>query len=131
MHLVVLLCQLISVLGVKTELKKLTGTDDLTLAHYLITLDSPEQISEYIHEYLGSSSAVDDFASAFIKLKEFDQDSKQTNSKKLAALTGTNGNSSSSTTSTSASSSINNTNGADVKKPRRRRGNKKESPEDF
>lgn len=94
----------------RKELKKLTGTEDITLAQYLITLESSQQIRDYIYEYLGSNSSVQEFADAFLSFKEFDQDNKQqTNSKKTSA------------TNTQQLNNNNNSINTDGKKTRNRR----------
>ena len=55
------------------HLPPLTHSSDLTLPHYLMTLDSPSQVREYIHEYLGTGEAVDAFCEGFLRMKEFEQ----------------------------------------------------------
>jgi hypothetical protein len=40
------------------QLKKLNGTEDLTLVHFCMTLNSAAEIKEYLVQYLGSSQPV-------------------------------------------------------------------------
>ena len=56
----------------KEHLTPLTHSSDLSLPHYLMTLESPADIREYIYEYLGSSAGVQQFADGFIAMKEFE-----------------------------------------------------------
>lgn len=44
------------------QLKRINGSDDLTLLHFCMSLDSAADIREYLSEYLGSSPAVSFFA---------------------------------------------------------------------
>jgi hypothetical protein len=53
-------------------LKNITGTDDITLCHYLMTIESPSQCAEYVHELLGSlgkTAKVDNFLEGFLERK--------------------------------------------------------------
>lgn len=52
------------------EIKKLNGSDDLTLIQFCYTLDSAVEIREYFAEYLGSTPQVSQFATEFIRRKE-------------------------------------------------------------
>jgi hypothetical protein len=52
------------------QLKRLNGSDDLTLMQFCMSLDSAAEIRQYLSEYLGSSPAVTNFATEFIKYKE-------------------------------------------------------------
>jgi len=56
----------------KIQLNELTGSSELTLAHYLMTLKSPLQIEEHAHSVLGNSPRVNEFIAEFIRHKEFD-----------------------------------------------------------
>jgi hypothetical protein len=49
------------------QLKSLTGSDDTTLVYFLMSLTSPEEVREYIAEYLGAGPKSSLFADEFIK----------------------------------------------------------------
>eukprot|EP00455_Lapot_gusevi_P005049 TRINITY_DN1212_c0_g1_i9.p1 TRINITY_DN1212_c0_g1~~TRINITY_DN1212_c0_g1_i9.p1 ORF type:complete len:202 (-),score=96.61 TRINITY_DN1212_c0_g1_i9:112-693(-) len=57
----------------REEMTKLTGSDDITLVSFLNTLDSPNQIREYLHQYLGDSPAVEQFYNNFLINRDFDR----------------------------------------------------------
>ena len=46
---------------------------DLTLAHYLITLDSDAEIREYVSFILGTGEAAQRFAEGFLQHRDFDR----------------------------------------------------------
>lgn len=48
------------------QMVKLQGTDDLTLVSFCMTLKDPTEIRQYLAAYLGSSPAVNSFATDFI-----------------------------------------------------------------
>jgi len=54
----------------RSSLEQLTGSSDLTLAHFLLTLDSRSQIEEYIAEYLGRSPESAKFTAGFIRHRD-------------------------------------------------------------
>jgi len=55
------------------QLIKLTGSSDSTpLLHYLMTVDSQSEITEYLKSYLGDKEGVDEFATGFLRHKEFE-----------------------------------------------------------
>uniref|UniRef100_A0A6S8CDN4 GYF domain-containing protein n=1 Tax=Aureoumbra lagunensis TaxID=44058 RepID=A0A6S8CDN4_9STRA len=54
----------------KTQLKKITGSDDLTLIQFCMTLDDTSEIRQYLSMYLGSTPPVAAFANEFIKRKQ-------------------------------------------------------------
>lgn len=54
----------------KDQMKKLNGTDDLTLVSFCMTLTDPVEIRQYLTAYLGSSPQVNNFATEFIKRKD-------------------------------------------------------------
>ena len=51
------------------QLKRLSGSGDLTLMHFCMTLDDPAEIRETLSAYLGEKPEVSQFASEFIKRK--------------------------------------------------------------
>jgi hypothetical protein len=51
-------------------LRRLNGSGDITLMQFCMSLQSAGEIREYLSEYLGSSAAVTNFASDFIKYKD-------------------------------------------------------------
>lgn len=53
----------------KDEMKKLNGTDDITLASFCMSLKDPEEIRQYFTAYLGSTPPVNKFATEFISKK--------------------------------------------------------------
>ena len=53
----------------KTQLLKITKSDDETLVRFCFTLDSPADIREYMRNYMGSTPQVSAFASEFIRRK--------------------------------------------------------------
>jgi hypothetical protein len=55
----------------KKQLTAITGNDDTTLVSFLSSLKSADAIRDYIYEYLGRSSEVEEFANEFILQKEF------------------------------------------------------------
>lgn len=54
----------------KAQLKKITGSDDLTLIQFCMTLDDTSEIRQYLSMYLGSTPQVATFANEFIKKKQ-------------------------------------------------------------
>jgi len=48
-----------------TQMKQLTGNDDTTLADFLYSLPSDDEVHSYLSMYLGSSHAVETFAKEF------------------------------------------------------------------
>ena len=63
----------------KTQLKKITGSDDLTLVHFCMTLADSSEIRQYLSLYLGSTPQVAAFANEFIQRKSGKADTKTTN----------------------------------------------------
>ena len=57
----------------RTQLNQLTGSSDLTLAHYLLSLDSAQQVEETCITYLGATEPVRRFAHEFIANAQFDK----------------------------------------------------------
>ena len=55
----------------RTEMRKITGSDDLTLLEFCYSLESDEEIREYLQMYLGSSAQVNTFAADFTLRKAF------------------------------------------------------------
>lgn len=53
----------------KDQMRKLSGSDDLTLIAFCMTLSDPVEIKGYLTAYLGSSSQVNNFATEFINRK--------------------------------------------------------------
>lgn len=53
----------------KEQMRKLNGTDDMTLVAFCMTLSDPIEIKQYITEYLGNTAQVNNFASEFINRK--------------------------------------------------------------
>ena len=53
------------------EMKKLTGSEDLTLLEFCYSLESDSEIQEYLKMYLGNSPRVSSFASDFTLRKNF------------------------------------------------------------
>jgi len=53
----------------KEQMKKLNGSDDLTLIAFCMTLTDPVEIRQYLTAYLGSSAQVGSFATEFINRK--------------------------------------------------------------
>jgi len=53
----------------KSQLSKITNSDDETLVRFCFTLDSPADIREYMRNYMGSTPQVSAFASEFIRRK--------------------------------------------------------------
>ena len=53
----------------KDQMKKLNGTDDLTLVSFCMTLDDAVEIRQYLTTYLGSTPQVNNFATEFINKK--------------------------------------------------------------
>jgi hypothetical protein len=50
----------------KDQMRKLNGSDDLTLVSFCMTLNDPNEIRQYLTAYLGSTPQVNNFASEFI-----------------------------------------------------------------
>ena len=55
----------------KAEMKKITGSDDLSLVEFCYSLESDAEIKEYLKMYLGSSEQVSAFAADFTLRKDF------------------------------------------------------------
>jgi len=53
----------------KDQLRQITGSDDLTLAHFCMTLNDEAEIKQYLTAYLGTSNQVNSFAGEFISRK--------------------------------------------------------------
>jgi hypothetical protein len=60
---------------------------DVTLAHFLMTLESPAQTREYIGIYLGNAPGVNEFATGFLRHKEFDSGAAKVSGSKAATAT--------------------------------------------
>lgn len=54
----------------KTQLGRIGA--DITLAHYLMTIESPAQIEEYIRQYIGNAESAKEFTTGFLQHKQFD-----------------------------------------------------------
>jgi GYF domain len=59
----------------KDQMKRINGTDDLTLVAFCMTLQDPDEIRQYLSAYLGANSIVNTFASEFINRKNDDWES--------------------------------------------------------
>jgi hypothetical protein len=68
----------------KQQMKKLNGSEDLTLVAFCMTLSDPMEIKQYLTAYLGSTPQVNNFASEFISRKNGTKQQEQweTTSKK-------------------------------------------------
>ena len=55
----------------RVEMRKINNSDDLTLLEFCYSLESGEEIKEYLTMYLGSAPAVQRLASEFITRKNF------------------------------------------------------------
>lgn len=53
----------------KEQMRKLSGSDDLTLIAFCMTLSDPVEIKGYLTAYLGSTPQVNSFASEFVNRK--------------------------------------------------------------
>jgi len=53
----------------KDQMRKLNGSEDLTLVAFCMTLSDPIEIKQYITAYLGSTPQVNNFATEFINRK--------------------------------------------------------------
>lgn len=53
----------------KDQMRKLNGSEDLTLVAFCMTLTDPVEIKQYLTAYLGSTPQVNNFASEFIQHK--------------------------------------------------------------
>ncbi|KAL3762335.1 hypothetical protein ACHAWU_003840 [Discostella pseudostelligera] len=53
----------------KDQMEKLSGSNDLTLIQFCMTLTDAEEIRQYLTAYLGSTGQVNNFATEFIKRK--------------------------------------------------------------
>lgn len=53
----------------KDQMRKLNGSDDLTLVAFCMTLSDPVEIRQYLTAYLGSTPQVNNFATEFINRK--------------------------------------------------------------
>eukprot|EP01113_Clastostelium_recurvatum_P012650 TRINITY_DN1656_c3_g1_i2.p1 TRINITY_DN1656_c3_g1~~TRINITY_DN1656_c3_g1_i2.p1 ORF type:complete len:348 (+),score=98.02 TRINITY_DN1656_c3_g1_i2:82-1044(+) len=53
------------------QLKHLTGNDDPTLGDFLVSLSKPQEVREYIRQYLGQEERVTNFANEFIRQRDF------------------------------------------------------------
>lgn len=61
----------------KEQMLKLNGTDDLTLVSFCMSLNDPVEIRQYLTAYLGTTPAVNNFASEFINRKGGNQTQQQ------------------------------------------------------
>jgi len=52
----------------KDQMTKITGSDDLTLVSFCLTLNDPVEIRQYLTTYLGLTSQVNNFATEFIRM---------------------------------------------------------------
>mmetsp|Transcript_5183 Transcript_5183/g.15503 ORF Transcript_5183/g.15503 Transcript_5183/m.15503 type:complete len:1200 (+) Transcript_5183:216-3815(+) len=55
------------------EMRKITGSSDITLPEFLFTLKTPSEVQEYVYEYLGSNSKTQAFADEFIRRRNFER----------------------------------------------------------
>lgn len=69
----------------KDQMRRLNGTDDLTLVAFCMTLTDPEEIRQYLTAYLGMSPAVNSFATEFINRKNDDWESTAKKGRKKKA----------------------------------------------
>lgn len=53
----------------KEQMRKLNGSDDLTLVSFCMTLNDPAEIRQYLTAYLGSTPQINNFATEFINRK--------------------------------------------------------------
>jgi hypothetical protein len=53
-----------------SQLVRFKGDADLALMEFVYSLDSPADIRAYVAQYLGSTPAISQFASEFIRRKE-------------------------------------------------------------
>lgn len=53
----------------KEQMRKLNGSDDLTLVSFCMTLNDPAEIRQYLTAYLGSAPQISNFATEFINRK--------------------------------------------------------------
>jgi len=53
----------------KEQMRRLNGTEDLTLVSFCMTLNDSEEIKQYLMAYLGSSAQVNSFATEFVNRK--------------------------------------------------------------
>jgi len=69
-----------------TTLETLTGSTDITLAQYLMTVESPSAVEEYVTIYLGGGEEVKNFATEFVRRRnqqnEANENQKRTKKKK-------------------------------------------------
>ena len=56
----------------RKQMMILTGSEDMTLMQFLMSLVSPGEIAEYIREYLGEKPSISSFTAEFIKRKAVD-----------------------------------------------------------
>jgi len=54
----------------REQMKKISGSEDLTLVSFCMTLNDPGEIKQYLTAYLGSTPQVNNFASEFILHKD-------------------------------------------------------------
>jgi len=54
----------------REQMKKISGSDDLTLVSFCMTLNDSSEIKQYLTAYLGSTPQVNNFASEFINRKD-------------------------------------------------------------
>ena len=54
----------------RAQMKKISGSEDLTLVSFCMTLNDPSEIKQYLTAYLGSTPQVNNFASEFILHKD-------------------------------------------------------------
>ena len=65
----------------KSQLQKLSGSDDTTLVEYLMTLSNEDEIREHMSLYLGNSAKVKQFADGFLEHKRFLKDNRKSKKK--------------------------------------------------
>ncbi|XXQ34665.1 GYF domain containing protein [Plasmodiophora brassicae] len=56
----------------RSQLEPICPNFDMALIDFLATLTSPDDLRDYLHEYVGRSRAVDEFASGFLAHRDFD-----------------------------------------------------------
>ena len=73
-----------------STLEQLTGSTDITLAQYLMTVESPAAVEEYVTIYLGGGEEVKSFATEFVKRRnqqnELNENQKRAKKKKSKKL---------------------------------------------
>jgi flagellar biosynthesis component FlhA len=51
------------------QMKNLTGSDDITLCEFLMTVDSNSEVADYVAAYLGTAPGAATFSAEFLKRK--------------------------------------------------------------